>query len=241
VRWITGVLTVLALAGCGGGTKTQAPSVSTPSDIVALMDTPRLTSLSSAGRVITAEGQATAAEGDSLRTEWFTTVGGVEYARRFGGSSIVRKVLHDTTILQKDNTEVGTLTDPATFFSEEDLRAHALRYADAAGVVVEEVNYVPFFSGTAEFVLRPRDESEFMSEFAERMYLFFRGLLSPGRTPVLVTIVDSSGANRLIKWFVPLSDEGTAQYIHGTGGRKIQIAEWEGMAWQARDLHVLDR
>jgi hypothetical protein len=60
-------------------------------------------------------------------------------------------------------------------------------------VVVEELNYVPSFGGTAEFVLRPTDESKFMSEFDERMFLFFHCLPSPGRRPVLVTIVDSSG------------------------------------------------
>jgi hypothetical protein len=109
-------------------------------------------------------------------------------------------------------------------------------------VVVEELNYyVPFFGGTAEFVLRPTDESKFMSEFDERMFLFLflHGLPSPGRRPVLVTIVDSNGTNRLIQWSVPLSDEGTPQYGRDESGRKYQIAEVEGMAWQARDLHVL--
>jgi hypothetical protein len=238
---IAGILAVLALAGCGGA-ESQAPSVSTPDDIVALMDTPRLTSISSKGNVVTAEGQASTAEGDSLRTEWFTTVGGIEYVQRFGGSTVVPTILVGTNVHQADAELVGTLTDAPTFLSEDELRAQALHSADAAGVILEELNYVPFFGGTAEFVLRPIDESEFMKEYDERMSRFFGFVLdlpSPGRRPVLVTIVDSEGANRVIQGSVPLSDEGTTQYARVEGGRKVQIAEGAGMAWQADGLTVL--
>ena len=54
------------------------------------------------------------------------------------------------------------LPDPMTFLSEEDLRAYAESHAEQVGLVVEEVNYVPFLGGTAEFVLRPKDEIKFM-------------------------------------------------------------------------------
>ena len=235
-------LPVFAAAGCGGATEPQPPSVGTPSDIVALIDSPRLTSLSKEGEVITAEGQASSAEGDSLRTEWFTTVGGIEYAQRFGGSTVAPTILVGTKVHKANEELVGTLTDSPTFLSEDELRAQALRSADAAGVILDELNYVPFFGGTAEFVLRPTDESTFMSEYDERMSRFFGfvvDLPSPGRRPVLVTIVDSDGANRLIQGSVPLSDEGTTQYARVEGGRKAQIAEGAGMAWQADDLTVL--
>ena len=233
------MIAVVALAGCGAGTAPEAPSVSTPSDIVALMDTPRLTSLSSTGRLITAEGQASTADGDDLRTKWFTTVAGVEYAQRFGGSFIVSKVVHDTTVLEKEETEVGTVSDPATLLSEEDLSVVVSRYANDAGVLVEEINYVPFFGGTAEFVLRPTDESKFMHEFDKRMYLFFRHLVPSDRKPrpVLVTIVDDSGAIRLVQGSIPLSDEGTAQYGRDENGQKYQIAEGEGMSSGCRRSH----
>ena len=61
------------------------------SDIVDLIDSPRLTSLSKDGEVITAEGQASKAEGDSLRTHWFTSVGALAGVQEFGGSAILRK------------------------------------------------------------------------------------------------------------------------------------------------------
>ena len=97
-------LAVLALSACGPGTEPQGPSVSKPGDIVALMETPRLTSLSREGRVVTAEGQATTAKGDDLRTYWFTTVGALAYVQEFGGSLIVRKVLDATTLLDDGST-----------------------------------------------------------------------------------------------------------------------------------------
>jgi hypothetical protein len=232
-------LVVFALAGCGAGTEAQAPSVSKPSDIVALMDTPRLTSLSREGRLVTAEGQATRAEGDDLRTYWFTTVGALAHVQELGGSLIVRKVLDGTTLLDDvgggGEEPVGTLADPATFLSEEELNAFALRHADAAGVVVEEVNYVPFLGGTAEFVLRPTDEFEFMSGLDLWMYEFFRDL-PPEPRPFLVTFVDSTGANRRVQGGFPLSEEGTNQSARLSDGTKIGIAESEGFAWQADDL-----
>ena len=231
-------LAVLALAACGPGTEPQGPSVSKPGDIVALMDTPRLTSLSREGRVVTAEGQATTAEGDDLRTYWFTTVGALAYVQEFGGSLIVRKVLDGTTLLDdreySGKEPVGTLADPATFLSEEDLNAYALRHADAAGVVVE-VNYVPFFGGTAEFVLRPTDEFKFMSKLDEWMYEFFSDLPQDPR-PTLVTIVDSGGANRRVQGWFPLSDGETLQFARLSDGTKVAISGGEGFAWQADDL-----
>jgi hypothetical protein len=80
-------LSVFAVAGCGAATEPQPPSVSTPSDIVAFIDSPRLTSLSKDGKVITAEGQASRAEGDSLRTYWFTSVRALAGVEALGGSS----------------------------------------------------------------------------------------------------------------------------------------------------------
>jgi hypothetical protein len=93
-----------------------------------------------------------------------------------------------TKVLEQDIELGGVLTESGTSLSEDDLKARALRSAKGAGVVVEEVNYVPFFGGTAEFVLRPIDEPAFMSEFEARMSLFFsfvRDLPPAGRRPVL--------------------------------------------------------
>jgi len=94
-----------------------------------------------------------------------------------GGFAIVRKVLSGTTLLDDgDGKEsVGTLPDPATFLSEEALDAYAESHAEEVGLVVQEVNYVPFLGGTAEFVLRPNDEIKFMRNLDENMYSFFRG------------------------------------------------------------------
>jgi hypothetical protein len=233
-------LAVLALAACGAATEPQGPpAVKTSGDIVALMDTPRLTSLTSNGEVVTAEGQASRSEGDYLRTYWFTSVGAIAHVQHLGGSLIVRKVLHGTTLLDAGDTgeePVGTLTDPATFLTEEDLNAHALQFAETAGVVVEEVNYVPFFGGTAEFVLHPRDELEFMSELDLSMYEFFRDLPQEPR-PFLLTFVDSSGANRRVWGGFSLSDPDQGwQRAHLSDGTKVVIAEWDGFAWQADDL-----
>jgi hypothetical protein len=224
----------------GAATEPQRPSVSTPGDIVALMDTPRLTSLSSEGRVVTAEGQATRAGGDDLRTYWFTSLGAIAHVQHLGGSLIVRRVLDGTTLLDPDEASqeepVGTLTDPATFLSEEDLNAHALRWADEAEAIVEEVNYVPFFGGAAEFVLRPKDELEFMRELDLRMYEFFCGLPQEPR-PFLMTIVDSSGAIRRVWGGFLLSDPDQGlQTARMSDGTKIAIAESDGFAAQAPDL-----
>jgi hypothetical protein len=221
------IVAVLALAGCGGA-GSQAPSVSTPDDIVALVDSPRLTSLSKEGNVLTAEGQASKAEGDSLRTYWFTSVGALAGVEALGGSAIVRKVLNGTTLLDDgDGKEpVGSLPDPATFLSEEDLRSYADSHAEQVGVVVEGVNYVPFLGGTAEFVLRPKDELKFMRNIDENMYSFFRDFPSKDPRPMLLTAVDSSGANRRVQGSFPLSD--------GTSG--LAVAEGESFSWQAEDL-----
>lgn len=221
------IIAVLVLAGCGAA-GSQAPSVSTPDDIVALMDTPRLTSISKEGNVLTAEGQASTAGGDSLRTYWFTSVGALAGVEALGGSAIVRKVLSGTTLLDDgDGKEpVGTLPDPARFLSEEDLRSYAESHAEQIGVVVEEVNYVPFLGGTAEFVLRPKDEIKFMRNLDENMYSFFRDFPAQDSRPMLLTFVDSSGANRRVQGSFPLSD--------GTGG--LEVADGEGFSWQAEDL-----
>jgi hypothetical protein len=92
------------------------------------------------GRVVTAEGQATTAEGDDIRTYWFTTVGALAYVQEFGGSLIVRKVLDGTTLLDdgeySGEEPVGTLADPATFLSEEDLNVfhvHCRRLRPSSG------------------------------------------------------------------------------------------------------------
>jgi hypothetical protein len=237
-RLIAASLAVFALAGCGAATEPQQPSVSTPDDIVALIDSPRLTSLSKEGEVVTAEGQASRADGDSDRTYWFTSVGALAYVQEFGGSVIVRKVLNGTTVLDDGDGEepVGTLPDPATFLSEEDLRAYADRHAEEAGVVVEEVNYVPFLGGTAEFVLRPTHEIEFMRNLDENMYSFFRDFPSQDPRPMLLTFVDSSGTNRRVQGSFPLSEGETVQFARLSDGTKVQIAEGEGFSWQADDL-----
>ena len=221
-------LAVFAVAGCGAATEPQPPSVSTPSDIVALIDSPRLISLSKEGKVITAEGQAGRAEGDSLRTYWFTSVGALAGVEALGGSAIVRKVLNGATLLDDGNGKepVGTLPEPKTFVSEEELHAYAVDHAEEAGVVVEEVNYVPFLGGTAEFVLRPKDEIEFMRNLDENMYSFFRDFPAQDERPMLLTFVDSRGVNRRVQGSFPLSD--------GTSG--LAVAEGEGFSWQADDL-----
>jgi hypothetical protein len=219
--------------------------VNAPEDIVSLMNTPRLTSLLSEGGVVTAEGQATKAKkGDDLRTYWFTSVGALAYVQRFGGSRIVRRVLDGATALDAGDAgggePVGTLVDPKTFLSEDDLNDHARSRADDAGVVVEEVNYVPFLGGTAEFVLRPTDESEFWSEFDERMSRLFRGFPEEGR-PSLVTIVNGRDAIRLVQGHFPLSDGDRPQYTRLPDGTKAQIAGGEGFAWYAPDVQAILR
>ena len=227
-RLIAVSLAVFALAACGAATQPQQPSVSTPNDIVALIDSPRLTSLSKEGKVVTAEGQASRADGDALRTYWFTSVGALAYVQEFGGSVIVRKVLTGTTLRDDLDGEepVGTLPDPATFLSEEDLHAYADSHAEEAGVVVEEVNYVPFLGGTAEFVLRPKDEIEFMRNLDENIYSFFREYPAQDSRPILLTFVDSSGTNRWVQGSFPLSDETSS----------LAGADGESFSWQAEDL-----
>jgi hypothetical protein len=237
-RLIAVSLAVLALAACGAATEPQGPpSVSTASDIVALMNTPRLTSLSSVGEVVTAEGQASAAGGDDLRTYWFTSIGAIAHVQHVGGSLIVRRVLDGTTLFDENEGEepVGTLTDPATFLSEEEMNDLALRWADEAEANVE-VNYVPFFGGAAEFVVRPDDELGFMRELDSRMYELFRKLPQEPR-PYLVTIVDSSGANRRVQGGFLLSDPDKGwQRARLSDGTRVVIAESDGFAWQADDL-----
>jgi hypothetical protein len=136
--------------------------------------------------------------------------------------------MHGTTLLDDGDGEepVGPLPDPATFLGEEDLRSYADRHAEEAGVVVEEANYVPFLGGTAEFVLRPKNEIEFMRNRDETMASFFRDFPAQDARPMLMTFVDSSGANRWIQGWFPLSD--------GTGG--LKVADGESFSWQAEDL-----
>ena len=199
-------------------------------DIVTLMGTPRLTSLSSAGEDVIAEGQASAAAGDSARTHWFEIVGAVEYVQHVGGSYMVRKVFDGTTLIDQERDDVGTLAAEVDFFSEQDLIDYAEQHAGAAGVVVEEVNYVPVLGGTAEFVLRPTDEAEFLAEADLRISNFLGDLHANGARPGLVTIVNSAGANRLVQGGAPTSD--------GSDPVKAQSI---GLSWQADGIHIWDR
>lgn len=109
-----------------------------------------------------------------------------------------RKVFNGTTLIDEEKDDVGTLTGEVDFYSEQDLIDFANQHAGAAGVVVE-VNYVPFFGGAAEFVLRPTDESEFLAEADLRLSNFLNDVHADGRRPVLVTIVNGAGANRLVQ------------------------------------------
>ena len=233
-------LAVLALAACGAATEPQGPpAVKTSSDIVALIDSPRLTSLSVSGDVVTAEGQLRKVQGDDLRTYWFTTVGALAHVQELGGSVIVRrsKFLDGKTMVEPEDSfggePVGTLRNPATYLSEEDLRAHALRWADTAGVVVEEVNYVSFLGGAAELVLRPRDELKFMRKLDVTLYELFRSLPQEEERPFLLSIVDSTGANRRVWGFFFLGGE---RQVHLSDGAKMTVGGSEGFAWQADDL-----
>ena len=231
-------LAVLPLAGCGAATEPHGPPpVKTSSDIVALIDSPRLTSLSLSGEVVTAEGQASRSEGDDLRTYWFTSVGALAHIKALGGSSIERRVLDGTKLLDSGDVvgpePVGTLRDPETFLSEEDLNARTLRWAEAADVVVEDLNYVPFLGGTAELVLRPRHELKFMRGLDMTLYELFRALPQEEERPFLLTVVDGSGANRRVWGFFSLGEE---RQVRVRGGTKMTAGGSEGFAWQADDL-----
>ena len=184
---------------------------------------------------MTAEGQANRDPGDELRTYWFTTVGALAHVQEFGGSSIVRRILHGTTALEDLSAEesLGTLRDPATFLSDEELETRVRRWADTAGVVVEELNYVPFLGGTAELVLRPKDELEFMKGVDLTMYRLFSGFPQEEERPFLVTFVDSSGANRRVAGGFSLGDDRRIRLSDGT---RAIVGGSEGFGWQADDL-----
>ena len=205
--------------------------------IVDLIDSPRLTSLSLSGDVVTAEGQASRSEGDDLRTYWFTSVGALAHIQALGGSSIDRRVLDGTTLLDSGDVvgpePVGTLRDPETFLGEEDLNARMLRWAETAEVVVEELNYVPFLGGAAELVLRPRNELKFMRGLDMTLYELFRTLPQEEERPFLLSIVDSSGANRRVWGFFSL---GAERQVRLSDGTKMTAGGSEGFAWQADDL-----
>jgi len=120
-------------------------------------------------------------------------------------------------------------------YSEQDLVDYAEQHAGAAGVVVEEVNYVPFFGGAAEFVLRPSDEAEFLTEADPRLSRFLGGL--PNR-PSLVTIVDSYGANRIVLGSVPYKPD----YSVTLGGPCCSpVIVGIGLLWQADGIHISGR
>lgn len=63
-----------------------------------------------------------------------------------------------------------------------------------------------------------------------RISEFLDDVHANGRRPVLMTIVNSAGANRLVTGGAPTSD--------GTGP---VIASSIGMTWQADDIHIWDR
>ena len=93
-------------------------------------------------------------------------------------------------------------------------------------------NYVPFLGGSAEFVLRPKDELEFMKDLDLRMYEFFRELPQEERA-FLLTIVDNTGANRRVQGGFSLGEERQFRLSDGT---KASAGGWEGFASQADDL-----
>jgi hypothetical protein len=73
-------------------------------NIVAIMDTPRVTAISTNSGTVTATGEADAnIPGDTIRTDWYTAVAALEYAEENGGSAIRGKVKQPTDVLDDFN------------------------------------------------------------------------------------------------------------------------------------------
>jgi hypothetical protein len=73
-------------------------------DIVTDMNTPRVTSISAAGGVVTVKGEADpAVPGDDVRTLWYTTVAGMQYVEENGSATISRKVTSTADVLDNFN------------------------------------------------------------------------------------------------------------------------------------------
>jgi hypothetical protein len=176
-------------------------------DIVAAMNTSRLTSLSKSGGVVTAEGQADEqTPGDDTRTDWYELIGAVAFVQENGGSFVERKVYDGTTFLYSDKDESASLTvDPDDVITESEAESQAAKNASAVGGTVVELNHLPFFGGSIELVFQPTDSEGFLGNYEENLTALVDGLIGPTR-PTLVSIVDSNEDALVVVGYVPLGD-----------------------------------
>ena len=176
-------------------------------DIVAAMNSSRLTSLSKSGGVVTAEGQADEqTPGDETRTEWYELIGAVMYVQQNGGNAVERKLYDGTTFLYADKDEAAHLTiDPEDVITESEAASQAAANASAIGGTVVELNYLPFFGGSIEVVFQPTDAQDFLSNWEENLEALVDGLIGPTR-PTAATILDSNGDALVGVGYVPLGD-----------------------------------
>lgn len=207
------IVAALAVAALVSVTRANAAQ-----DIASRMGTSKVTSVANSGAIVNTSGQASTAEGESTRTQWFQMVAGVAQAEQTPGSTMVhRKVLNSSSTIDQDADSITSdgVIDKHVFSDSDDslteLVAHASRRATVVDATVLEVNYVPLFGGIAEYVLQPNNEKQFFSEASARVYSFL-GAVEDG-DPFLVTVRNSTGVNRLIMGFVPALGSGEGLYI----------------------------
>lgn len=194
------------------------------SEVLARVGSPRVTEMKMEGTTAIVIGEASASGGEATRTLWYETVAGAAYANATGATRLTRQALRrDGTVIEQAEDAVSLTgavgLGPATI-SASDIARDVRPRADDIGVSVVSTSYIGLFGGTAEIVIRPDDETAFLTTSSQRIGFLLGDLALDGR-PYLVTVLGSAGDVRLVIGYTPSVGGGTGQ----------------GIAWQAPDVH----
>lgn len=129
--------------------------------------------------------------------------------------------------LYEETNKAAQVTDTGETLTEEEAATIVAANAAAAEATVTELNYYEFFGGMVEMVVVPDHQSEFLSEWVDRLDTLTTGLAYEGK-PLLVVVQDGSGNNLAMQGHVPLGD--------GTVSSPAQV----GIAWQAPGVAAFD-
>lgn len=201
-----GVIAALAPAG---------QSSVEPTQIVSLVNSPRVQAVDVASGIVFVTGTASADPADQARTLWYESVAGVAEAQATS-TNIVRRtaVSPGDEIVNEETDSVSSQKVVLPDITPADVQAQ-LETSAAAGLSIVDVHFIGLLGGTAEVVVRP--DKIAMLEGASELTHALLGPLGDGRRPYLVTYVDGRGDPQLILGFTP-----------GLGGDNGQ-----GIAWVA--------
>jgi len=207
---VAALLTVGVIVSAGSAIRPNATSG---------IDRTAVASVKSSNERVVVRGEQRAAlsnGGYDTRIEWQQKLAAVAEAQQTGAKEIVTKVFENGKLVSDQLDWVNTDNLDFTPVTRDEIVANATLVGHQVDVELVAVNYVPLFGGTAEIVIQPDNEAKFLATSGQSFYRLL-GPLAEGSRPYLLTVVDGTGAPRLIMGFVT-----------GVGG-----GDGQGMGWRA--------